>query len=138
MQGSMRWVVAALALTATVVFVAVAAGASHAATTRIECNDISYLNWAIRAAKHNVNGWKATQRDQYGSAITLFKKARWAASSSPVPCEYKYLKTRRYSIEQYDASIHYVQELRYGSSDEADYWYDQQDYYSDLVSIWMN
>ena len=127
MQGSMRWVVAVLALLATLLVVAVGATASQAAPARSTCSDLSYLNSAIKVEKKNVAALKLAQRELWTRALVPANAGLWMAKHSAVPCDEgtdNYWLHRQYSIKYSIALVRYLEEMKRGNYDRAEtYWF---------------
>lgn len=125
-------------IAALVTVLALVGGTAAPAQARGTCSDVGYLNYALRAAKQNLAGWKAMNRSAWSTAIINFKKARYNVSSGPYPCDTSYARHRRYATQQYDAAVRYAQAIRRNDFDDADYWEGEYDLASDLAAIWMS
>lgn len=86
MQGSMRGVVAALAVTVTLIVAGVAAGASQAASSRSACSDIAWTNKLGRATSYANTSMQYAQSFSWASAKRSMRQAQSVVMSATSPC----------------------------------------------------
>ena len=84
MQGSMRSVIAAFAVTVTLIVVGVAAGASHAASAG--CSDIRWLNGMTPAINKAVSAFNMASSGSFAAGESRLRSARVYAVRAGSPC----------------------------------------------------
>ena len=126
MVGSMKIVLATIAVAVCALIGLAFVGNAVAAPARSSCSDLSYLNSAVKTAKKTVAALKLGGKNRYGAALVPANQALWIVKRSAVPCDEdgnQYWLHRQYSIKYSVALVRYFEEMKQGDYDRADiYW----------------